>query len=163
MAEEEPQPKFSPKKRKVVAAVSSGPVVTFRVDFYAEKGSLFYRQFEEDSLYTVTVATTLRRPNPLFQAAEMFVKFIQEAAPDGYSRSVDELGVEGQMVLRAPKTAPYPVTLFVGGGVDNVAAGLYLMECFLRWRFNLVDCKNAVPLPEAGLGKHDNECCMVKL
>ncbi|CAL1151827.1 unnamed protein product, partial [Cladocopium goreaui] len=148
MAEEEPQAqKFSPKKRKVLAA-SVGPVVNFRVDFYAEKGSLFYRQFEEDLLYTVTVATTLRRPNPLFQAAEMFVKFIQEAAPDGYSRSVEELGVEGQMVLKAPKTAPYPVTLFVGGGVDNVAAGLYLMECFLRWRFNLADCKNVVQLPE---------------
>ena len=57
------------------------------------------------------------------------------------------------MVLKAPKTAPYPVTLFVGGGVDNVAAGLYLMECFLRWRFNLADCKNVVQLPEAGPGK----------
>lgn len=67
MADEEQQPqKFSLKKRKASAA-SVGPVVNFRVDFYAEKGSLFYRQFEEDSLYTVTVATTLRRPNPLFQ------------------------------------------------------------------------------------------------
>ena len=125
MADEEQQPqKFSLKKRKASAA-SVGPVVNFR-------GSLFYRQFEEDSLYTVTVATTLRRPNPLFQAAEMFARFTQEGAPDLYSRSVEELGVEGQMVLKALKAAPYPVTLFVGGGVDNVAAGLYLMECFFR-------------------------------
>ena len=133
MADEEQQPQnFSLKKRKAWAA-SVGPVVSFRVDFYAEKRSLFYRPFEEDSLYTVTVATTLRRPNPLFQAAEMFAKFTQEGAPDLYLRSVEELGVEGQMVLKALKAAPYPVTLFVGGGVDNVAAGLYLMECFFRW------------------------------